>query len=90
MGKMTSLSTGETFEIPDGTDLLKAYTLNPKLPFKFGCTQGNCGVCVIQIETNAHNLTKPTKQEHCTLQDKCSKGYRLACQCALLGDIRIK
>lgn len=89
MPKLTFLSTGETFAVPAETELIKAYTINPKIPLKFGCTLGNCGVCVIKVASGQQSLSRTTKQEKLILKNKCQDGYRLACQCALYGDIEI-
>jgi ferredoxin len=89
MSKITFLVTGEIHDVPSGMDLLKAYQINPRIPFKFGCTLGNCGVCAIKIVSGAQCLSRMTKQEMITLKDKTQDGYRLACQCAIEGDIVI-
>jgi ferredoxin len=89
MAKITFLKSEKTFEIPIGTDLVKIYEINPDLPLKFGCKQGECGVCEIKISTGHENLTKHTPQEKRTLNTRIKEGSRLACQCALKGDIII-
>lgn len=81
-----------TFDIPIGTEFTQACKANPKIPLKFGCQKGNCGVCLIKIEEGKKNLSPLTKQERETL-DKLKRpldgSYRLACQCALLGNATI-
>jgi ferredoxin len=89
MAKISFLSSNNSFEVPAGTDLINAYKMNPAIPLKFGCTLGNCGVCAIQVTTGHKHLTKITKQERQLLKDKCDQGYRLACQCAINGDIEL-
>lgn len=89
MPKLTFDSTNQSFEIALGCELLTAYKIQPDMPLKFGCTQGNCGVCEIRIKAGENNLSPLTKQEKHTLKDKCQKGYRLACQCALLGHLEL-
>ncbi len=83
------LNTHQKFDIPKGTELLEAYKTHPEMPLKFGCTQGTCEVCMIQIIKEKENLSPPTQQEKATLKDRYQQGYRLACQCALLGDIQV-
>ena len=59
------------------------------MPLKFGCTLGHCGVCSIKVNAGKENLSPPTRQEKTTLKEKYLEGYRLACQCALLGDVEL-
>lgn len=89
MCKLTFHDSQETFEFPVATELLTAYKIQPCMPLKFGCTQGRCGVCAIHIKNNPSHLSPPTKQELVTLKEKYQQGWRLACQCALLGDVEV-
>lgn len=82
-------SSKAVFEIPDEIDLLQAYRLNPAIPLRFGCTQGKCGVCAFHAACGQEHLSPPTNQEKLTLKERLNEGYRLACQCAILGDIKI-
>jgi ferredoxin len=87
MPKLFFFNTQQLFEVPKGTELLTAYKIHPDMPLKFGCTQGNCEVCLIKVLEGKENLSPLTRQEKITLKDKCQKGYRLACQCAIVGDV---
>lgn len=79
------------FSITPGQELLKAYQLNPQIPFKFGCTKGQCGVCAIRVIQGQEHLSKMTKQEKDTLvRLKLSSEHRLVCQCAILGDVSLQ
>lgn len=79
-----------TQELRVGSDLQKLHTLYPELPFKFGCKRGECGVCAFFVCEGRQNLTRITPEEKKTLQRKqLGEGYRLACQCAINGDISI-
>lgn len=78
-------------DLPAGIDLTKAYELYPNLPLKFGCRNGQCGVCAIRVLEGADNLTRKGSQEMKTLVSKdLSDDYRLACQCAINGDITVE
>ena len=69
-------------EAPPGTEL---QTLGP--PLRFGCRQGGCGTCLIEVEEGEEHLSSPTKMERGTLARlKASKGCRLACQAAVKGN----
>lgn len=72
-----------------GTELVRVPFLDSSTPLKFGCCQGKCGTCAIKIIEGGENLSPPTKQEQETLKRLKLEAYRLACQCALLGDILI-
>lgn len=88
MAKISHLD--KSYVVRNGMELLQAYNLNPHLPLKFGCTKGNCGVCKIKLIQGQENLSKKTKQEIDTLAAKqLDSSYRLACQCAINGDIVI-
>lgn len=88
MPKITFLPLHETVNVISGIDLVKACELNPHIPFKFGCRNGNCGTCLFKVIEGSDHLTKKTKEEQKTLL-RLGKGkeYRLACQCAINGDI---
>lgn len=78
-------------DLPSGIDLIKAYEIYPYMPLKFGCRNGQCGVCAIRVLEGADNLTRLGPQEVKTLASKgFSDDYRLACQCAINGDVIIK
>ncbi|MCE2982521.1 MAG: (2Fe-2S)-binding protein [Parachlamydia sp.] len=91
MAKLKILTTGETYTIKTGSELLKAYQANPSLPFCFSCTHGRCGVCAIDVVEGDDHFSPRTKQEKETLSiKKLGPSHRLACQCALLGDATIR
>jgi ferredoxin len=77
--------------VREGTELVEIYRKNPRLPMRFGCTRGDCGVCSIEVFEGMENLTKKSKKECETLEKKGLNGdcYRLGCQCTVNGDITI-
>lgn len=82
---------GYCYTCSNGIELLHAYKMNPLIPLKFGCTKGSCGTCKIKVIQGAENLSKRTKQEIETIKAKnLDESYRLACQCAIHGDIVIE
>ncbi len=77
-------------EISSGTELIEVARKYPSLPFKFGCTRGECGVCAVKVDAGMQNLTKLSRSEEETLLRRgCGDGYRLACQCAMNGDVEL-
>lgn len=90
MPKITFLSHNISTELETGSDLSNLHGKFPEIPLKFGCRQGECGTCAIKIAQGHHFLTKRCPQEIKTLKNKgLDDNYRLACQCALNGDIVI-
>ncbi|MBA2369156.1 MAG: (2Fe-2S)-binding protein [Candidatus Protochlamydia sp.] len=90
MAQLTSLHEKKIYPIKTGMELLQAFRCNSALPFKFSCTQGDCGVCAINVIEGNSNLSKKTRTEIATLgKKKLSPSYRLACQCSILGDVTI-
>ena len=90
MAKIKFLKEGITLEVSNGSELSTMCDRLPSLPLKLGCRQGECGMCMIEVDIGAHHLTKRSSQEISTLQRKnAGPNSRLACQCALNGDIEI-
>jgi ferredoxin len=84
-------SQQKTYQVVLGMDFLTICRLYPSIPIQFGCCQGHCGTCAIKIMDGEQNLSKKTKQEIKTLYLKqLDASYRLACQCALLGEVKIR
>ena len=58
-----------------------------KLDVPFGCNDGKCGSCVIEVEEGMENLTERTKAENDMGLDG---NLRLGCQCRILkGEVGI-
>ncbi|MBS4164324.1 Uncharacterized protein PRO82_001646 [Candidatus Protochlamydia amoebophila] len=90
MPSLISLRNKKIYHIKQGLELLKAYQLNCSLPFRFGCTKGLCAVCAIKVVKGMENLSKKTQEETATLTTKrLNANYRLACQCAIFGEVVI-
>ena len=80
-----------TQEVPAGCDFQRISTLHPSLPLRFGCRNGDCGVCAMHVMHGMENLTKRTPEEKKTLPRKGhSEEWRLGCQCCVNGDVVIE
>lgn len=90
MPKLTFLKQNFTVHLKAGTELVRLPYLSSECPIKFGCCQGTCGTCAIKVMEGEENLSPKTKQEEETLLRLHLKGCRLACQCALKGDVVIE
>lgn len=90
MATIKFIKSKKEYNIPHATDLVRVSYINPDIPLTFGCRNGDCGACAINVVEGQECLSKPTKEELKTLQKKgLPAGYRLACQCALMGNITI-
>lgn len=90
MPKLTFVKNNLTFQLKEGTELVRVHYLDPSIPLKFGCRDGHCGTCAIKVVNGEENLSPKTKQEKTTIAKLgLSSSHRLACQCALKGDVII-
>src|ERR1700722_20156816 len=89
MPKLTFLKNNRTMHVKEGMELLRLPHLDSTVPLKFGCCIGRCGTCAIKIVKGEENLSPKTKLEKETLSQLHLDSHRLACQCALKGDVVI-
>jgi ferredoxin len=92
MPKVTFIQKDVLQEVPYGMDFQKIHEIYHQLPLKFGCRQGRCAVCAIKVVCGAANLSRCGARELAVLEAKglAGSGYRLACQCAINGDVVIE
>ena len=83
---MAILKTDDTeIEVTDGGSIQEACE---QLGVPFGCTQGICGTCLIEVEDGSGNLSSHTPEEQDMGMDET---HRLACQCKInSGTVKIK
>lgn len=74
MAEIISEKTGEKIEIDDGEELRPACE---NLSVPFGCRDGHCGTCLIEVLDGEENLSELTEKEEELYLDKKN---RLACQ----------
>jgi ferredoxin len=82
---MANLKYGEeTAEVKDGQSIVDAAE-NFGVPF--GCSQGDCGTCIVEVVEGSDNLnTLQEAEKDFPLEDN----ERLACQCVIKsGDVEI-
>lgn len=88
MVKVKFKNTGEEAEVEAGTEL-KIITAAHGWPIAYGCGNGVCGTCIINIQEGKENLNEMDGVEDQTLDMMCMKDgdHRLACRCTVNGDI---
>ncbi len=77
MAKLIYKKTGAEKEIADGE---KIKTAAEELGVLFGCEDGICGTCMINIVEGEKNLSEITQPEKDLERDE---KHRLACQCKI-------
>ena len=83
---MAILKADDTeIEVNDGEKIQEACE---QLGVPFGCSQGICGTCLIEIEEGGENLSEQTPSEEDMGMDET---HRLACQCRIKsGTVKVK
>lgn len=72
-------------DVADGTPLQQAIDAHGA-DIMFGCREGNCATCMIDVLGGHENLNAPTDAEETTLlPDELERHIRLACQCRVVG-----
>ncbi len=90
MAKITLAVNGKTYEVPDGTSFLD-FCEEQSADHPFGCTEGVCGTCVLEIVKGAENVSSPTQEELDTVENHTDiDGARLGCQIVVNGDIEVR
>lgn len=56
----------------------------------YGCREGDCGSCLMKVESGWENLSTPSVVEDKILRENAAgKHFRLACQAQVLGDVSV-
>ncbi len=90
MHKLTIEASGEEISLPNKSHLSDAEEFGAT-GLSFGCRQGVCGMCVVEVIAGEENLSPAADKEKTFLN---SLGYeqsnaRLACQCQIYGDVEL-
>lgn len=91
MPKVTFKDTGDTVEVEEGK-CLKDVAKEHGWPIAFGCEDGVCGTCIVEVQEGKDKVSPMEEMEDQTLDMMCMKDgeHRLCCQCKVNGDITIK
>lgn len=77
MAKIIDTKNDREIDVADGDSIKSACE---KLGVPFGCQNGLCGTCMIDIDYGEDNLSELTEEEEILERDK---KHRLACQCKI-------
>lgn len=82
---------GTSIEVPDGSRLQDAID-EAGADIPFGCREGDCATCIIEVISGMEFLGTPNENEEVTLMDdERERGIRLACQCRISsGSVTIR
>jgi ferredoxin len=76
---------GEEKEILDGEKIHKP---SEELGVQFGCEDGVCGTCIIEVEEGRENLSELNEKEK---DMGLEPQQRLACQCKIMkGEVKFR
>ena len=83
-------TSGTTVEFSDGAELnLLRTSIRHDCGVPYKCASGNCGTDRVLVEQGAENLSGLRPKERDRLGDDVERGYRLACQTYVSGDVTI-
>lgn len=89
-GKITFEDIEQTVNVPAGTRVIE---VSEKIGagIIYGCREGDCGTCIMEVSEGWNNLTTPSVLEEKVLKENMAGRHnRLACQAQILGDCKVK
>lgn len=90
MARVHVRNEGVSIDVPDGGRFYDYASDSASIVF--GCTKGECGMCIITVVKGMENLNPPAHEEWLKLRKMgASPGQRLACQIYVKkGDVEIE
>ncbi len=87
--RVTFVTSGKAASAPLNSNLLRV-SLREQGGIPFKCGGGICGTCKCRIEQGIENTDaiKPKERKHLT-EEQFARGYRMACQTFLKGDVSV-
>ena len=86
MPKLTNITSQQTREVKSG-DNNSLKRMAEEIGTLFGCEDGKCGSCRVEIIHGKEHMSKPARTEK---NLGIEEPYRLMCQCKIHGDVVIK
>jgi len=88
--KITFQDINQTVTVPVGSRVIDV-SERVSAGIVYGCREGDCGTCLMQVVEGAQHLTEPSVVEAKVLRDHhAGRHQRLACQAQVLGDCVVK
>jgi len=88
--KVTFEDIGLTVLVPVGSRVIET-SEKVGAGLIYGCREGDCGTCLMQVVKGWDNLSEPSIVEDKILRESAAgRHYRLACQAQVLGDVTVK
>ncbi|MBF0470151.1 MAG: 2Fe-2S iron-sulfur cluster binding domain-containing protein [Gammaproteobacteria bacterium] len=88
--KITFSDINQTVNVPNGTRVIEV-SEKVGAGIIYGCREGDCGTCMMEVTEGWNNLTEPSVLEEKVLKENMAGRHnRLACQSQILGDCKVK
>ena len=88
--KITFEDIQQTVNVPAGTRVIEV-SEKVGAGIIYGCREGDCGTCMMEVSAGWNNLTEPSVLEEKVLKDNMAGRHsRLACQAQIIGDCVVK
>jgi ferredoxin len=88
--KLRFAQSGETATAPVGTRLLEL-SEEVETGIVYGCRQGRCGQCMVEVVDGEAGLSPPSVMEIKALEHfEAGARSRLACQVRIVGDVVLR
>lgn len=85
MARIIFEEDGIDIEVEDGS-LIQDAIAKAGAAIEFGCREGECATCIVEILEGMENLPPVNENEEVTLmEDELERGTRLACQLKING-----
>ena len=90
MPKVTITTDNKTIEVPQNYAMIDMCE-DHDTSILFGCRDGACGACMIRVLEGAEHLSAMKDDERDFLETMAAEpNERLACQCKVLGDVKVE
>ncbi len=90
--KLTFENIDKTVTVTTGTRVIEVSEQESTSGIIYGCREGDCGTCLMDVTDGWENLSQPSIIEDRVLRENLAgRHQRLACQAQVLGgEVRIK
>ncbi|MDY6992931.1 MAG: 2Fe-2S iron-sulfur cluster-binding protein [Pseudomonadota bacterium] len=87
--QLTFSDVNVTVAVPTGSRIIEV-SEQVGAGIVYGCREGECGTCMMQVKKGRKNLSAPSLLEDKVLRENMAgSNFRLACQAQVLGDVTV-